>query len=63
VNSMPGFMTQSNTNHSPAASLGLIDMSSFSTVFAPVSTPSTSPPMKTEADTTLGINATNQFNH
>ncbi|KAJ2802724.1 hypothetical protein H4S07_004625, partial [Coemansia furcata] len=63
VNSMPGFMTQSNTNHSPAVSLGLIDMSSFSTVFAPVSTPSTSPPMKTEADTTLGINATNQFNH
>ncbi|KAJ2249512.1 hypothetical protein GGI13_004259 [Coemansia sp. RSA 455] len=62
VSSMPGFMTQPHSNHSPAASLGLIDMSNFSAVFAPVSTPSTSPPMVTEADMAQGINA-NQFNH
>ncbi|KAJ1821229.1 hypothetical protein GGH91_000956 [Coemansia sp. RSA 2671] len=61
VNSMSGFMTQTNPDHSPAASLGLIDMSSFSTMFAPVSASSASPPM-TEADVAQGINA-NQFNH
>ncbi|KAJ2860878.1 hypothetical protein GGH94_005249 [Coemansia aciculifera] len=62
VNSMPGFMTQPNSNHSPAASLGLIDISNFSAVFATASTPSTSPPVVAEADMAQGTNA-NQLNH
>ncbi|KAJ2317500.1 hypothetical protein GGI00_006770, partial [Coemansia sp. RSA 2681] len=65
VGSMPGFMTQPHPHHhqSPAASLGLIDITNFSATFAPVSASSASPPLLTEADNNAqGISAS-QLNH